>query len=419
MIRFILKPTVLLGLVGAMVLTAADAQAIPAFARKYKLGCNACHTIYPQLNRFGRDFRDNGFRMPDEIQEFLKKSTPAAPAQGTPAATEDFWSFIPDQMPFSIQAKLHDKINPKGGVKSDFQLEELQLQGGGTFTPRVSYYLHHHLAEEGEPGDLYTGWVRFNNLAGSNWLNVTVGQIELPLSFSPEIERLSSFGYLAFDRQLGVNTFNLNTPQLGVQVFGQSEGGTKLWAGVVNGTGLAENEATDSFDSNSFKDVYARVGQEIGEHFVGGFVYYGRTSANGEDVGRFDDRFVRVGGDAFVNLRKVIVYGTALYARDDNPLGIGERRSFFGAFAQGDVYLNDRTIALIRVDAVRQKLPALFAAAESEAEIGENSLFRVNTIAVTPGVQFLARPNVKLGFEYQIRQTRQEDRALAQLHLSF
>jgi hypothetical protein len=145
MIRFILKPTVLLGLVGAMVLTAADAQAIPAFARKYKLGCNACHTIYPQLNRFGRDFRDNGFRMPDEIQDFLKKSTPAAPAQGTAAATEDFWSFIPDQIPFSIQAKLHDAINPKGDVKSDFQLEELQLQSGGTFTPRISYYLHHHL----------------------------------------------------------------------------------------------------------------------------------------------------------------------------------------------------------------------------------------------------------------------------------
>ena len=162
----------------------------------------------------------------------------------------------------------------------------------------------------------------------------------------------------------------------------------------------------------------------MGEHFVGGFAYYGRTYATGQDVGTFDDRFVRAGGDAFVNLQKVIVYGTALYTRDDNPLGIGERRSFFGGFAQGDVYLNDRTVALIRIDAVHQKLPAVFAAAESEAELvageaGENPLFRVNTVAVTPGLQFLARPNVKLAFEYQVRQTRQEDRALAQLHLSF
>ena len=414
MMRFILKPAVLLGLVGAMILTATDAQAIPAFARKYKLGCNACHSIYPQLNRFGRDFRDNGFRMPDEIQDFLKKSTPAAPAAGTPAATGDFWSFIPDQIPLSIQAKFHDAINPKGDLKSDFQLEELQLQSGGSLTPRVSYYVHHHLVEEGAPGTLYTGWVRFNNLFGSDWLNVSVGQIELPLSFSPEVERLSAFGYLAFDRQLGANPFNLSTPQLGAQVFGQSARGTKLWAGVVNGTGLAMNDATQSFDSNGFKDVYARIGQEIGEHFVGGFVYYGRTSVTGQDVAAFDDRFVRAGGDVFVNLSKVIVYGTALWARDDNSLGTGESRTFYGGFAQGDVYLNDRTIAMVRVDAVHQQLPAVFAAAESESP-----LFRVNTIAVTPGVQFLALPNVKLVFEYQVRQVRQEDRALAQLHLSF
>jgi hypothetical protein len=411
--RVCAKPAVLLGLVGLMIAMATEAHAIPAFARKTQLGCNTCHTIYPQLTRFGRDFRDNGFRTPDEVQQLLNKATPTPPP-ATPAATADFWSFIPEQIPFSLQAKFHDAINPKGDVKSDFQLEELQLQSGGTFTPRVSYYLHHHLVEEGGPGTLYAGWVRFNDLLGSDWLNVTVGQIELPLSFSPEIERLSSFEYLAYDRQLGANGFTLGTPQLGVQLFGQSSRGTKLWAGVVNGTGLSKNEATQSFDSNSFKDVYARVGQEVGEHVVGGFVYYGRTSAAGQEGGTFDDRFVRAGGDALVNLRKVIVYGMAVYARDDNPLGTGEPRTFVGGFAQGDVYVNDRTIVLVRLDAVHQKLPAVFA-----AEADASPVFRVNTVAVTPGLQFLARPNVKLGFEYQVRQTRQEDRALAQLHLSF
>ena len=419
MVRYLSKSIVLFGVLTAILLVATDASAIPAFARKTKLGCNACHTIFPQLNRFGRDFRDNGFRTPDEIEQLLKKTAPPP----SPSPAEDFWSFIPDQIPFSIQAKLHDAINPKGGVKSDFQLEELQFQSGGTFTPRVSYYLHHHLVEEGGPGTLYTGWVRFNNLRGSDWLNVTVGQFELPITFSPEIERLSSFEYLAYDRQLGVNTFNLNNPQLGAQVFGQSERGTKLWAGVVNGTGLALNAATQNFDSNSFKDVYGRVSQEIGEHVVGGFVYYGRTRgpeltapSTGEVVGGgFDDRFVRAGGDAFFNLRRVILYGTAIYARDDNPLGTGEPRTFYGGFAQGDVYLNDRTVVLARLDAVHQGAPAIFATSD-EADSGA---FRINTVAFTPGLQWLARPNVKLAFEYQIRQAREEDRALAQLHLSF
>lgn len=421
-------------IVVATILTTSDAGAIPAFARKYKLGCNTCHTFYPQLNRFGRDFRDNGFRMPDEIEQLRRgkrKAPPAANGAGVAlvashtsadeqeAAAEDFWSFIPEEIPFSIQAKLHYLIDPKGDVKSDFQLEELQLQSGGTLTARVSYYLHHHLAEEGEPGKLYAGWVRFNNLLGSNWLNVAVGQTELPLSFSPEIERLSSFEYLAFDRELGANTFNLNRPQLGIQVFGQSENGMKVWAGVANGFGLAVNEATETFDNNSFKDVYARVGQELGEHLVGGYVYYGRARAGTQEADRFSDNFVRVGGDAFVNLPRLIVYGTALYARDSNLIGTGERRTFFGGFVQGDIYLTDRAVVLLRFDGVRQKLPAIFEGEEAEEGEEEEPLFRVNTLAFTPGLQFLVRPNVKLGFEYQVRQARREDRAIAQLHLSF
>lgn len=418
--------------VAAVLVSVEPAEAIPAFARKYKLACNTCHTMYPQLNRFGRDFRDNGFRMPDEIEELLKRrkgpapTTPTpsqAPAESGQAEDGDFWSFIPDQIPFSIQGKIHGVLDPKGDVKTDVQFDELQLQAGGTMTPRVSYYLHHHLAEEGEPGTLYAGWFRFNNLAGSPW-NVTVGQFELPLSFSPEIERLTSFGYLVYERQLGLNAFDLNTPQLGVQVFGQTERGTKLWAGVVNGSGLAVDEATETFDNNSFKDVYARVGQELGEHFVGGFAYYGRARATNATAGTFSDGFLRVGGDAFLNLQKVIVFGSGLYGRDDNALGTGESRSFGGGFVEGQLFLNDRTILTARVDAVHQRLPAVFESDggdEGEEDTAEEDElpFRVNTVAFTPGIQWLVLPNLKLGFEYQVRQARREDRGLAQLHFSF
>jgi hypothetical protein len=307
-------------------------------------------------------------------------------------------------------------INPKGVVKSDFQLEELQLQSGGTFTPRVSYYLHHHLVEEGGPGTLYTGWVRFNNLGGTNWLNVTVGQFELPLSFSPEIERLSSFEYLAFDRALGANPWTVGTPQLGAQIFGQSARGTKVWAGVVNGSGLAQDDATQSFDNNSFKDVFARVTQEIGESFVGGYVYYGRGAATSQDTGAFNDNFIRTGADASLAVHKLTLNATVLYGRDDNAFGTGESRTFYGGFVEGDSYLNDRTVVLLRFDGVHQSQPAVFATADNGTS---PDLFRVNTLALTPGIQWLVRPNVKLGFEYQVRQTREEDRALAQLHLSF
>src|SRR5437016_4159968 len=47
----------------AVVWVAGEAQAIPAFARKYGLRCTACHEAWPVLNDFGRAFRDNGYQL--------------------------------------------------------------------------------------------------------------------------------------------------------------------------------------------------------------------------------------------------------------------------------------------------------------------------------------------------------------------
>ena len=40
------------------------ANAIPAFAQKYHFSCAVCHTVFPNLNPFGRAFWRNGFRLP-------------------------------------------------------------------------------------------------------------------------------------------------------------------------------------------------------------------------------------------------------------------------------------------------------------------------------------------------------------------
>ena len=40
-----------------------DANALPAFARKYGLRCSACHESWPMLNYFGQKFKDNGYQL--------------------------------------------------------------------------------------------------------------------------------------------------------------------------------------------------------------------------------------------------------------------------------------------------------------------------------------------------------------------
>src|ERR1051326_8469034 len=43
--------------------TLPQANALPAFARKYGLRCSACHEAWPMLNYFGQKFKDNGYQL--------------------------------------------------------------------------------------------------------------------------------------------------------------------------------------------------------------------------------------------------------------------------------------------------------------------------------------------------------------------
>jgi hypothetical protein len=55
--------------------TTTDAQAIPAFARKYDVNCTVCHTRVPRLNRTGERFLENGYQLPGtEDGDTIKKS---------------------------------------------------------------------------------------------------------------------------------------------------------------------------------------------------------------------------------------------------------------------------------------------------------------------------------------------------------
>ncbi len=48
-------------------------DAIPAFARKYQADCNMCHVAWPQLNKVGRNFKENGYKLSfnEESQEVI------------------------------------------------------------------------------------------------------------------------------------------------------------------------------------------------------------------------------------------------------------------------------------------------------------------------------------------------------------
>ncbi len=72
-----------LSLVGGFVaflflaLGSGTAMAIPSFARQTGLSCSVCHTVFPELTSFGRQFKLNGYTMTN-IKTIVQKETTSA-----------------------------------------------------------------------------------------------------------------------------------------------------------------------------------------------------------------------------------------------------------------------------------------------------------------------------------------------------
>lgn len=54
--------TPLILIVFIAVLFPSSSEAIPAFARKTNMACSSCHTAWPALNAFGRQYKEHGYR---------------------------------------------------------------------------------------------------------------------------------------------------------------------------------------------------------------------------------------------------------------------------------------------------------------------------------------------------------------------
>lgn len=59
--------------VAALLIVPSRAHAIPAFARQLGVFCTECHTAYPQLNAFGREFKLTGYTLSEGIVPWFKK----------------------------------------------------------------------------------------------------------------------------------------------------------------------------------------------------------------------------------------------------------------------------------------------------------------------------------------------------------
>lgn len=284
-----------------------DAEAIPAFARKYDVSCSLCHTPVPTLNDFGEDFAGNGFQMAkgEELRDAVD--------------TGDELLTLMDRIPLAFRFDGYARAN----INSDLPSTDLEtpwgikLLSGGQIAPNISYYMYFFMSEHGEVAGLEDAYVQFSDIGGTG-IDLLAGQFQVsdPL-FKREL-RLEFEDYQAYRVRVGDARADLTYDRGLMAVYSPWDGGDLSFQ-VVNGQGLDNTTARKLYDVGDAKNLAARFSQSFGPVRVGAFGYYGSETAGGRDNG------IRVyGPDATVSMGPGLVLNAQYLRRtDENPFFSG------------------------------------------------------------------------------------------------
>lgn len=293
--------------VGAVLLgaPATPAEAIPAFARKYRVSCSMCHSPIPRLNAFGLRFASNGF-------EFAPGEEPR-----DTIATGDPLLRLQQSVPLAVRfdAYLSALSRRSGGqVVVDQQLPwVVKVLSGGQVADGISYYVYFLATERGEVGGLEDAYVQFTDVAGSG-VSLIAGQFQVsdPL-FKREL-RLEYEDYQPYRVRVGGTRADL-TYDRGLMALWSPRQGTDVAVQLVNGRGLEAASDAYQYDRDGFKNVGLRLSQEFGPLRLGAFGYLGEEKANG-----VSSRIRVLGPDGTLGLGDVGELNFQLYRRwDDDP----------------------------------------------------------------------------------------------------
>jgi hypothetical protein len=328
------------------------ASAIPAFAKKTGLRCSACHEAWPKLNAFGQAFRDNGYEVGNERDSPVYQSPLYWPAgvRYTPQwHRERNGAEATDQSASGVQP-----VTTQG-----FDLSGIDLWYAGLLAKDISFLV---LPSSDEYGNFHfeSGWVRFDNLLKSPWLNVKTGKYELDMVVSEKrMLTLSQVGgiyqmyhYLplidakAFaatplapgETGASATGFGIGDNQLGIEIGGHSHNDyTRYTVSVLTSSDGSVNLPT-SKGYDTFMDVSRTLMvNSLGPQTFGAFNYIGQSptryltqtpagggaAVNIPGSGYGNKNFTRTGGYALLAAKKLDVVPLYMHATENADIALG------------------------------------------------------------------------------------------------
>jgi len=296
---------------------------IPAFARKYSMSCQTCHSPYPKLKPYGEEFAGNGFVLADKD----------APRYFQPTGDDEL-SLIRD-LPVALRLEGYATYNNKNTNQFDFTAPYiLKFLSGGSITENISYYFYFFFSERGEVAGIEDAFIMFNDLFESD-LDLYVGQFQVsdPL-FKREL-RLTFEDYQIYKTKAGFSKTDL-TYDRGIMLTYGLPTNTDITLEILNGSGIGPANPFRNFDDDKYKNLLARISQDITEDFrIGVFGYFGKEKLEDNLSNKFDNAFRMYGPDLTFKLKNQLELNFQYVSRvDDKPAMLSTNVKSDGGFAE-------------------------------------------------------------------------------------
>lgn len=332
----------------------SEADAIPAFARKYGFNCNMCHSGFTRLNDFGQRYRDNGYQIPGQAG-----GEKTVFDQGPPLALRT-----------SAGLSVYSSEN---GTSNGFNIFGLDLLAAGVFHKNVSFLLIYTPRIDEPAADFYgpgsgnnpsqLGGVESANIVFSNIiqnaLSVRVGRFEPGYHpFSSKRKHYLFQPYEVYAFTTPSNSFVFDDNQMGIEASGHFTNGFKYALGMVNGNGAnPDNNSAKDFYMNTVYTIGKGDGQTTGQR-LGAFGYCGWQPTDltravpaptGETNGDKNELFYRIGVDGSFNYESFNLGVLFMLGHDNkklNSIDPGSNYKYTGGFAELNWtgLMNDRLV---------------------------------------------------------------------------
>lgn len=303
-----LIPVLMIAMI-AMLTLAETANAIPAFARKYRMSCTTCHNpAAPSLKDFGDDFAGNGFKLEDYDSPGYYLDT-----------GDDKLSLLRN---FPVAVRLDGFATYNNGGNDSFDLGSpylIKFLSGGALSDKVSYYFYTYFNERGEIAGVEDAFLMYDNLFDTE-LDIALGQFQVsdPL-FKREL-RMQLEDYAVYTSQIGISDMTMKYDR-GLMLTYGFDTGTDLTLQIVNGNGLAGAGDNHLFDKDEYKSYLGRISQNIGDYFrVGGFVYTGKEKLENGFSNSITNEVMVYGPDFSINVDDRWMFNFQYMMRNDDKV---------------------------------------------------------------------------------------------------